>query len=124
MKKIYLSGPMSGIPFLNFPKFNAEAARLRCLGYEVTNPAELSRVGGARVECLRRDIQELLKCDTVAFLPGWEDSEGARMELCIARQLGFFVVRAEDIVRDGNEGDRNEKSKPIIHTTKNERKTA
>jgi hypothetical protein len=41
MKKIYLSGPMTGLPDLNFPAFHAEAARLRALGYDVINPAEL-----------------------------------------------------------------------------------
>jgi nucleoside 2-deoxyribosyltransferase len=100
MRKIYLAGPMSGLPEFNFPAFNTEAARLRSLGFNVVNPAEINRPGEARVECLRRDIPELLKCDTVAFLPGWEDSEGARMELCIARQLEMLVVLAEDIGRN------------------------
>ena len=40
MKRIYLSGPMSGLPELNFPAFHAEAARLRALGFEVVNPAD------------------------------------------------------------------------------------
>lgn len=39
MKRLYLSGPMTGKPALNFPAFHAEAARLLALGYEVVNPA-------------------------------------------------------------------------------------
>ena len=42
MKRIYIAGPMSNMPSLNFPAFHAEAARLRGLGYEVVNPAEVN----------------------------------------------------------------------------------
>lgn len=40
--KIYLAGPMTGIKDLNFPRFHGEAARLRALGHQVINPAELN----------------------------------------------------------------------------------
>lgn len=32
MKRIYISGPMTGMPELNFQAFHAEAARLKCVG--------------------------------------------------------------------------------------------
>ena len=46
MKKqtIYIAGPMTGLPDLNFPTFHTEAARLRSLGHEVINPAEIGGV--------------------------------------------------------------------------------
>jgi hypothetical protein len=98
MTKIYLSGPMTGLPELNYPAFHAEAKRLRRLGYEVINPAELSHPGETRADCLRRDVLALVFCNTLALLPGWQDSAGAAMEICIARQTGMLIVRAADIV--------------------------
>lgn len=61
MKRIYISGPMSGMPEHNFPAFNAEAARLRALGYDVVNPAELNpEPEKTWHDCLRTDLMELL----------------------------------------------------------------
>lgn len=37
MKKIYISGPMTGLLDLNFPAFHAETMRLRSLGYGVAH---------------------------------------------------------------------------------------
>ena len=44
-KTIYVSGPMSGLPDLNFPAFHAAAAELRALGHTVVNPAEKQSKG-------------------------------------------------------------------------------
>lgn len=41
MKRVYIAGPMSGLPQFNFPAFYAAAAALREQGYEVISPAEL-----------------------------------------------------------------------------------
>lgn len=85
---IYISGPMSGLPDHNFPAFNIAAVLLRRAGYEVLNPAELEvdeRWGWEMY--LRRDIVELMKCDSVALLRNWEFSQGAALEVHIARQL-------------------------------------
>lgn len=109
MKRWYLAGPMSGKPSLNFPLFNAEAARLRSLGYEVVNPAEIN--GGADEvitcaamspeqlqahwrACMRNDIAQLVTCEGIHLLPGWERSKGATLEHHIASALGLEVTFA------------------------------
>jgi hypothetical protein len=93
MKRVYLSGPMSGIADHNFPAFNEQAAKLRAAGYEVINPAELNPDPAMTwEECLRVDIRELCTCDAIALMPGWERSKGANLELHIAHRLGLEVM--------------------------------
>lgn len=90
--KIYISGPMSGLPELNFPAFNEAAAKLRKLGYEVINPAEKPEENNpdmAWADYMRLDIKLLMDCDAVALLPGWINSKGARIEITLAEELGF-----------------------------------
>jgi hypothetical protein len=100
VKRIYISGAMSGVPEHNFPAFNAEAARLRALGYEVVNPAEVNPdVTLSWHECLRQDIKLLCDCDTLALLPGWEHSQGAHLELHIAHRLGMTITATERITQ-------------------------
>lgn len=113
MTKLYLAGPMTGIENLNFPLFNAEAARLRGLGYVVVNPAEIN--GGAAElvacaqmtpeqlaqhwrNCMKRDIPALLECDGIALLPNWTHSKGARLEVHIAGEFGMFCHLASVLV--------------------------
>lgn len=109
MTRLYLAGPMSGIPQLNFPLFNAEAARLRALGYEVINPAEIN--GGADevvacaamtaeqyekhwCACMKRDVAALVTCDGIAMLDGWWNSKGATLERNLAQSLGMTIFTA------------------------------
>lgn len=92
MTRIYISGPMTGKPELNFPAFHAAAAKLRALGYEVINPAELDLLDKQKLtwqEYMRRDIKVLVDCDAIALLPGWEKSKGARAEKYIADLLNL-----------------------------------
>lgn len=98
MQRIYLSGPMTGLPELNFPAFDAEAARLRALGFDVVNPAEINRNQALDWHtCLRADIRALCDCDTLALLPGWQRSTGAHLELHLAHRLGIEIVDAQAI---------------------------
>jgi len=38
--RIYIAGPMTGLPEFNYPAFNAAAEYLRSLGHHVENPAD------------------------------------------------------------------------------------
>lgn len=92
MKRIYIAGPMTGLPNLNFEAFSAEAARLRAAGWEVLNPAEINPDHGMPwAECMRRDIAALCTCDAIQMLPSWHTSKGATLELHVAKQLGLAV---------------------------------
>lgn len=88
--RVYLAGPMTGLPALNFPAFHAAAASLRASGYEVVNPAEINADPNAGWNaCMRADIAQLVTCDQIALLPGWERSRGATIEARLAADLGM-----------------------------------
>lgn len=87
--KIYLSGPMSNIPDLNYPIFNRAAEILRELGLDVINPAELNLPTDNREICMLKDIEALITCYAIVLLPGWSSSRGATLELNIAEQCGI-----------------------------------
>jgi hypothetical protein len=92
-KTVYISGPMTGLPDLNFPAFHAAAQQLRGLGLNAVNPAEINPDNGMSWEaCMRADIKALCDCDAIALLPGWERSKGAHLELHIAHRLNLDVV--------------------------------
>lgn len=96
--KLYLAGPMTGYEDFNKPAFRAEAARLRGLGFEIVNPAELNEGNdGDWLACMRVDIRALIDCDGVALLDGWEHSEGATLERDIAHRLGLACFRAKSL---------------------------
>ncbi|TAM50209.1 MAG: DUF4406 domain-containing protein [Paraburkholderia sp.] len=97
--RIYLAGPMTGYDQLNFPRFHTEAGRLRELGFTVINPAEInSDASKSWRECMRADIRELVTCDAIALLPGWERSRGAALEHHIMTTLGLAVFTVDELV--------------------------
>lgn len=103
MTRLYLCGPMSGLPEKNFPAFYAEAARLRTLGYEVINPAELNPDDCTWLEAMRVDITAMMTCDALATLPGTSKSRGASTEVDLAVSLGFDVFLAPTLTESVGE---------------------
>lgn len=90
---IYISGPMTGYPDLNFPAFNRAADALRKVGFPVINPADFGvQPGETWAECLKRDVHVLVSCQQVVTLDDWEQSKGARLECHIAVELGIPVT--------------------------------
>lgn len=90
MKRLYVAGPMTGLPEHNYPAFHEATARLRAAGYEVESPAEPGQVEGWKWEdYMRRGLSQMLTCDGVALLPGWHASRGAVKEAEIAEVLGM-----------------------------------
>jgi hypothetical protein len=97
IRKVYVSGPMTGMPDLNFPAFRAAARKLRQMGFSVVNPADsTANEGKAWAECLRNDITNLMTCDAVVMLPGWTKSRGARLERALALRVEMPVVKLEE----------------------------
>lgn len=95
MTRVYISGPMTGLPELNFPAFHDAAKYLRACGYEVVNPAELDAEDKRELtweQYMRRDIKALCDCDAIAFLPGYQKSRGAMAEKFVAQTLGLHTI--------------------------------
>lgn len=102
--RVYISGPMSGLPGHNFPAFFAAAEALRRAGHEPVNPADGGvRHGWSWSDYLRHDIRLMLdRAEAVALLPGWERSRGSRLEAHVARELGWPVRPLEEWLADGS----------------------
>jgi len=90
--RIFIAGPMTGLPDYNLPAFAAAADQLRAAGYEAVNPGHRGVIEGYTwSDYLRDSLRELLTCDAVAVLDGWYDSRGARLENHVADQLGMRI---------------------------------
>ena len=97
-KKIYIAGPMSGIPEFNFPAFYEASERFKNEGWTVFNPADKegetlsakSRETGDPMQAQKDgfnfrevylwDLTKVIEANAIFMLPGWENSPGARGE--------------------------------------------
>lgn len=120
IKKVYLAGPMRGLPNFNFPAFDSGAAQLRAVGYHVFSPAERDRmVYGSGVadsptgdeyevaeregfsvrEALADDTQWIAKyADAVVVLPGWRESTGALAETALATAIHVPILSLDEVI--------------------------
>lgn len=97
--RIYISGPMTGLPRLNFPLFNRVAVRLRNLRWEVVNPVEINPDESADwLDCIAADLLAMRGCTAICLLPGWTDSYGAKIERMAADRMGLMVFHLADLV--------------------------
>ena len=116
-RRIYLSGPMSGLPRSEYRRKFREAERiLHRHGYGVINPCRVwpcrfpwlyrlmnallgKRLAYAVVRCY--DLLLLMtRADGIAMLPGWQASRGARIEnyvACLFPMMGISKEAAEEI---------------------------
>ena len=93
--KVYISGPVTGRPRRNEPAFRRAAEQIRAAGHEPFVPLDVvpEDVGDWH-EAMRHCLSYLPACDAVAMIDGWEGSEGARVELIVARACGLDVMRS------------------------------
>lgn len=96
---------MGGIEHFNYPKFfEAEAILEERYGENaiIYNPARIDSekdIPGSkpRPYYIWKSIELMLKCDSIYFLDGWQNSEGAKLEYEIARQLNFNFLNFNDM---------------------------
>jgi hypothetical protein len=95
--KLYIAGPMSGLPEMNYPAFNDAEKKLTLVQYETENPATNENPNDEDyIEWLRLGIKQLLICEGVAFLPGFGASKGAMLELHIANVLKMPIKSVDE----------------------------
>ena len=92
--KVYIAGSMSGLAMLNRPAFFAAEAYLHGQGARVMNPAVLPD-GWEHDAYMRIAIPMLMECEAVAFLPGWQQSRGARQEFTRAHAFGLVLLQLD-----------------------------
>jgi hypothetical protein len=110
--RIYIAGPIWGTgPDRNREAFVLMAKRIQnslCAKAVIPHDIEPREHAGAcppgrRSEnathnegCyLRADITEMLTCDGIALMPGWQQSVGARTELHVATACGLAVYHLD-----------------------------
>lgn len=91
MKRIYIAGPISGLPQQNRPAFDKAKGLVRLSGFFPVSPLDL--VGPDEPEheyvyYIKQGLDLLDSCECALFLDGWRKSYGARIERLFARREG------------------------------------
>lgn len=113
MTRVYISGPITGLPNLNKDAFDNEERLLKEAGFEVFNPHSISPPSeeekaewklehdtGLFPEpsvrlwqyYMRICVGQIPLCDSMRMLPNWQNSKGAVWEHKIAMMLGLEVT--------------------------------
>ena len=95
--KIYLSGPITGVPDFK-EKFEAAEVevkgKLRDWDPEIFNPACISLPKDAvHEDYMKICMRELAKCDAIYMLNGWQESRGANREYGYALGARMAILR-------------------------------
>ena len=86
--KIYLSGPITGVKQAEYNFMIAEQFIEKNTGLVPVSPFKNGLPNSASYEeHMKADIKMLEGCDSIALLPGWRHSDGARRELERAMEL-------------------------------------
>ena len=113
-RRVYLSGPMTGMEDWNRTTFDAAEKRLVCEPFDVMwiyNPAdhiaEMRKwshdrclMASIRALCSRRPGPQhsIAAYDVLVSLPRWERSEGATLERYVAQRVGIEVCNLDEVV--------------------------
>ena len=110
-KKVYISGPITGLRNYKYrDKFREADKKLHEEGHYAIDPSVFGKPGQRSWDYyMRVAIPELCKCDAIYMLEGWEQSKGARLERHIAQQLGMEIrdQASEDNLDTGDYGQEH-----------------
>lgn len=87
---IYIAGPIAGVE--NYREiFEAAEKDLEALGHIPLSPAKLPE-GMTKAQYMRINFAQIDAADYVYFMPGWENSPGARLERAYCEYTGKAVL--------------------------------
>jgi len=89
--KVYIAGPMSGLPAFNRQAFNLAELEIMSAGNVVLNPARLPH-GLTENEYMAIALSMVQIADELYMLDGWQDSAGAKAEHALAKKLGKHII--------------------------------
>jgi hypothetical protein len=102
--RVYLAGPMRGLPGWNFTAFDNARKAWTAAGHTVLCPAAISRslpwgqtdlnVREHLLHVIQVDLACIYAAEAIALLPGWQSSRGVAVELALAQFLGLPVYDA------------------------------
>lgn len=91
MRKIYISGPMTGIKDYNNPAFMSASYDWQDAGFIVLNPVTLPE-GLEQREYMDICLAMLRAADAIYLLKGYKNSKGAMAELAYAEKLELEII--------------------------------
>lgn len=106
MMKVYVSGPISGYEEANLPAFRLAADFIALSGHKAVVPHDIWAWDHGDTKCpkaytegpehsaacyLRGDLLELLQCDAIYMIGGWQASVGAMLEHQVAAFTGLAM---------------------------------
>ena len=91
--KIYISGAITDNPDYK-EQFKAAEERLIAAGHAVINPCKND--GFTYRECINMGLCELMHCDAIYLLEGYDHSTGATLEHDYARTVGLDIFKEGD----------------------------
>jgi len=97
--KIYIAGPMTGLPHFNRPAFNQAAINLSFEKHVPLNPAILPD-GLTEADYMAIGLTMLQRAGAIYLLTGWQFSAGARAEHALALKLGLEVIEQKETSHD------------------------
>ena len=87
--KLYVAGPVTGLPNGNKAAFLDAMYRLAAAGYYPAIPHQIVPRGAEWGNAMKLAVGLMVQADGVALLDGWQTSRGARIEHRLARDLGM-----------------------------------
>ena len=120
--RVFISGPMTGLPNYNFDHFNEVAAKLDKHHIFNVNPVKICKKYKQEEVIKHKDVFDAMiaeqqraereECNAILLLDGWEKSNGVRLELQTAIELKFQIFLEKDLpwlYDDGKENKEDQK---------------